>query len=167
MSFATQNKEEIAVADAIEEQEERELPVVREQKHGFLTIYKYGQGYWTRMGTAIGALLIIVVLGVFTYQQSGTFTQNKSVIAGITAVVSLAGVLVAWVLMNKPQNAEFLIATDVEMKKVSWGTREELIGSTRVVILFLFMLVAILFAIDVITGLIFQSIGLLKVGLLS
>ena len=42
--------------------------------------------------------------------------------------------------MNKPANVDFLIATDSEMKKVNWTSRKELIGSTKVVILFMFLI---------------------------
>src|SRR3712207_7866772 len=43
-------------------------------------------------------------------------------------------------LMNKPANVDFLIATDSEMKKVNWTSRRELIGSTKVVIVFMFLI---------------------------
>ena len=166
MSSATQNKKEIAVAES-QDQEERELPAVRVHSHGFLTLYKPGQGYWTRMGTAGGAILLLVVLAMFTYEQVGTFTQNKTIPPAFTVGVILVFGLLFWRLMNTPRNADFLIATDVEMKKVNWGTREELIGSTRIVILFIFLLAAILFAIDVLTGIVFQMMHILKFGLLS
>ena len=42
--------------------------------------------------------------------------------------------------MNKPTNVDFLIATDSEMKKVNWTSRKELIGSTKVVIIFMFLI---------------------------
>ena len=38
-------------------------------KSGFFTIYKSGQGYWTRMGTAAAALLLAVLTVGFLYQQ--------------------------------------------------------------------------------------------------
>ena len=37
---------------------------------GFFTIYKRGQGYWTRMGTAIGAALIALLFAEFIYADS-------------------------------------------------------------------------------------------------
>jgi preprotein translocase subunit SecE len=81
-------------------------------------------------------------------------------------VVLVLGII-AWRLMNKPRNVDFLIATDVEMKKVNWTSRRELFGSTRIVITFLFMIALILFLIDIGTGTFFQLIGLLKFGPLS
>ena len=49
--------------------------------------------------------------------------------------------------MNKPSNVDFLIATDSEMKKVNWTSRKELIGSTKVVIIFMFLIALFLFVV--------------------
>ena len=49
---------------------------------------------------------------------------------------------------NKPRNVDFLIATDSEMKKVNWTTKGELLGSTRVVVLFLFFIAIFLSVVD-------------------
>ena len=46
--------------------------------------------------------------------------------------------------MNKPSNVDFLVATDREMKKVNWTSRKDLIGSTKVVIVFMFLIALIL-----------------------
>jgi preprotein translocase subunit SecE len=61
--------------------------------------------------------------------------------------------LVAWLmfrLVNRPRSADFLIATEGEMKKVSWSSRKEIVGSTKVVIVFSFLMAAILFGVDLI-----------------
>ena len=68
---------------------------------------------------------------------------------------------IAWKLMNKPTNVDFLIATDSEMKKVNWTTRAELIGSTKVVIFFMMIIAAVLFLIDVLFGYVFYWFGVL------
>jgi preprotein translocase subunit SecE len=64
--------------------------------------------------------------------------------------------------MNKPANADFLIATDSEMKKVNWTSRKELIGSTKVVIVFMFLIAMLLFLFDIIFGYLFYFMGVLK-----
>lgn len=189
--------------------EQNELPEVRSDRSvasrskqgGFFTIYKKGQGYWTRMGTALGAALLLTVFAVFVYTELKTrlpnwihtpqpvenldanalaevnrinaaaFAQAQQtanwVAAGVTSVLVLVGMIITWRIINKPSNVDFLIATDVEMKKVNWPTRTELIGSTRVVIFFVFLTALILFLIDVATGMLFQLIGLLKFGPLN
>jgi preprotein translocase SecE subunit len=119
------------------------------------------------MGTALGAALLIGIMAVFVYREVVSFQFARSVAIGAVIGIVLVGVAFAWRLMNKPRNVDFLIATDAEMKKVNWTSRQELIGSTKIVILFMFAIAAALFLIDVLTGLFFQIIGLLKVGPLS
>ncbi len=133
---------------------------------GFFHIYKSGQGYWTRMGTVGGAALIILLVGNFLYTYLPTWFDvlgnHMSWLLGIVAasVIGL-GLLVFW-LMNKPTNADFLIATDSEMKKVNWTSRQELIGSTKVVIFFVVFITLLLFAIDILFGYVFFWVGVLK-----
>lgn len=150
---------------------------------GFFTIRKKGQGYWTRMGTALAAGLIIALTTWFFYQQlppwlTPLFTHDgaapaeriaaattaRNVTLGICAAILLGFSLLIWRLMNKPSNVDFLIATDGEMKKVNWTSRRELIGSTKVVIIFMFFIAFILFFIDIIFGYFFQLINVLDTG---
>ena len=70
--------------------------------------------------------------------------------------------LLVWHLTNKPSNVDFLVATDSEMKKVNWTSRKELIGSTKVVIFFMFLIAVILFLLDRIIGALMYLIGVLK-----
>ena len=166
-------------------------PARREDKSsapGFFTIYKKGQGKWTRLGTGLAAALIIGLTVAFLYQQlpiwlrpaivptlpeSMPAEQRSAAIAsaegtvraislGVCAAVLAGAALLAWRLMNKPEHADFLIATDSEMKKVNWTSRRELIGSTKVVILFMFLIAAILFLIDILFGYVFYAINVLK-----
>ena len=53
--------------------------------------------------------------------------------------------LLVFLVINKPPNVDFLIATDSEMKKVNWTSRKELIGSTKVVIIFVLFITLMLF----------------------
>ena len=138
---------------------------------GFFTIYKKGQGYWTRMGTLLGVGLILFMLAYTLYAQVPTFffgsdaagqaTGRKVGIGLAVAFLVIVG-LVALRLMNKPSNVDFLIATDSEMKKVNWTSRKELIGSSKVVILFMFFISFYLFLNDVIFGYLMYIIKVLK-----
>ena len=65
-------------------------------------------------------------------------------------------------ITNRPTNVDFLIATDSEMKKVNWSTRAELIGSTKVVILFVLLIAVALFVFDTIFSTIFYLMHVLK-----
>ena len=166
--------------DPRDEREERrgERPPERPQPsraaagHGFFAIYKKGQGYWTRMGTALGALLLggltayniyvyLPVLIHFDTTVEGAHRAKQLAIAVSTAFFA-AFAFFAWRTMNKPSNVDFLIATDSEMKKVNWTSRKDLIGSTKVVILFTLAVTLLLFVVDLLFGYLFYFLGVLK-----
>lgn len=136
---------------------------------GFFTIYKSGQGYWTRMGTAATAAVLAIFACFFlaehlpTWVPLGADKQPRTwLIAGIIAAfVAVYGALVWW-LTNKPTNVDFLIATDSEMKKVNWTSRKELIGSTKVVIVFMFLIATFLFVVDIVFGYFFYFLNVMK-----
>jgi preprotein translocase SecE subunit len=142
----------------------------RESGSGFFTILKSGQGYWTRLGTAIAAGLIILFTSYFIYEQLRVWPAlldnngkpRPGLVWGVIGGFVAASSLLAWHLMNKPANVDFLIATDSEMKKVNWTSRKDLIGSTKVVIAFMFIIAALLFVIDVVFGYVFYFIRVLK-----
>jgi len=137
---------------------------------GFFTIHKRGQGYWTRMGTALGAALIAFLFAEFTWGRLKVAASvyhwplNTWAMLGISLGVFAGLMLFAWRMMNKPSNVDFLIATDSEMKKVNWTTRKELIGSTKVVIFFMILISALLFVLDVLFGYFFHVIRVLEFG---
>lgn len=118
---------------------------------GLFSIYKPKEGYWTRLGTAIGAAAVILFVAWFVYQQSAiipAFTKHRSyrfIAAGL--VVAGLALLTQWI-MNGPKRAQFLIDTDSEMKKINWASWPELIGATRVVIFFMLLTALTLFIFD-------------------
>ncbi len=138
---------------------------VRASEGGMFTIVKKGQGYWTRMGTAGVAVLLIALISINTHiilKDQFRVAPNISISVAIALAIALS--ITAWKLMNKPTHVDFLIATDSEMKKVNWTSRADLIGATKVVILFMFFIAAFLLLIDVIFGYFFQLITVLKTG---
>jgi preprotein translocase SecE subunit len=145
------------------------------RRGGFFSIYKKGQGYWTRMGTAISAAILALLTGDFVYTQMNAIPYSKDahgdplyiprqIAAAVAVFIFAAIIFFAWRLMNKPSHVDFLIATDSEMKKVNWTTRAELMGSTKVVIFFVLLISLILFTLDVIFGYFFQLIKVLEFG---
>lgn len=149
-------------------QPEQPPPARPDRAHGFFTIYKSGQGYWTRMGTAIAAALLGLLITTQLYRYVPVLlslegkTATRAAI-GIAAAFAIGYTLLAWYLTNKPSNVDFLVSTDSEMKKVNWTSRRELIGSTKVVIVFMLLIAVFLFACDLIFHTFFWLIGVLKV----
>jgi preprotein translocase subunit SecE len=66
-------------------------------------------------------------------------------------------------LYHWPRFADFLIATEAEMTKVSWSSKEELKRATWVVVLTLFLLAGFLFSVDVLWSWFLERIGVLQV----
>jgi preprotein translocase SecE subunit len=151
------------------------------ERPGFFTIHQKGQGYWTRLLSALGAALLIVLTAQFLWEQLPvwirpaflpdvpTAQQNaaaeikaRNITLGVCAAVVVGLSLLTWRMMNKPANVDFLIATDSEMKKVNWTSRKELVGSTKVVIFFMLVIAAALFVIDILFGYVFHWIRVLK-----
>ena len=71
----------------------------------------------------------------------------------VTPVALMALTLwVAWRAVNVPTFAEFLIATEAEMNKVSWSTRRQLAQDTVVVLLTTLILTLFLLVVDLFWG---------------
>jgi preprotein translocase SecE subunit len=103
-------------------------------------VYKRGQGKYTRLCSAFGASLVLG-LGCFKLYKKldawdlGLWTKTM-VPAGLFVALGLS----VFLLVNKSTIADFMIAAESEMKKVSWSSRKEIAVSTFIVI----VLVAIL-----------------------
>jgi preprotein translocase subunit SecE len=80
----------------------------------------------------------------------------------LSAVLLVGGMWVSFRVVNVPRFADFLIAVEAEMNKVSWPSKGELIRSSLVVIFVLFFLMAVLFGFDLVWGMLFEAIGILK-----
>jgi len=141
----------------------RSRPVPVTVGGGFFHLYKPGQGYWTRMSTAGAAILILALVARFLYQNIRVHTDaSVGLASGIVAILTAGAALLAWHYFNKPTVVDFFIATESEMKKVNWTSRRELIGSTKIVIIFMFLIAVMLFLFDLFFGYFFQLIGVLK-----
>jgi len=120
-----------------------------------IQIYKGGQGQYVRIGTAAGAAVVILILAYYAQvvldrHLPGSEAWPGRVYVQYGAAVGLGVGLalgVAWAL-NKPNFVDFLIATESEMKKVSWSNRAEVLGSTAVVIATVLALAAVIWVVD-------------------
>ena len=130
-------------------------------------IYKKGQGYWTRLMSAI-ALGMIVLMGanwmwdLLTAVKIGEF-QTVYIQAGASVIlISVFGVLGFYLIGRKPSVVDFMIATEGEMKKVNWSSRREVLGSTWVVIALTIFIAAFCFVVDRGFMYLFQLIDVLE-----
>jgi preprotein translocase subunit SecE len=109
-------------------------------------IYKRSQGRITRQVT-FAVLAIVVALGLLrlstVLMPYGLYWQYV-----LPGVLLMGGLWVAYRVVNVPSFADFLIAVEAEMNKVSWPTRPELTRASMVVLIVIFSLAAILAAYD-------------------
>jgi preprotein translocase SecE subunit len=133
-----------------------------------LQFYKKGQGYYTRLGTAIGACAISALACMALYNTlDGLAFENANLKSWVRAAVpAVSFVVLGWVIfkaVNMPRFADFMIQTEGEMKKVSWSSKKEIIASTKIVIVTVAILAIILAVVDFGFTELFHKIGILKI----
>jgi preprotein translocase subunit SecE len=116
-------------------------------------IYKKGQGTTARWIAAIG-MGALAAFGTFElYDSLSALTGSLFGVTWgmlISIVVFLgAAALIAW-LVNLPKFVDYLIMSEIELRKVSWPTREELKRQTTVVIIALVAFSLVLWVADLI-----------------
>ena len=79
----------------------------------------------------------------------GGFTILSDLAFTVPLLLVGATLWVAWRTVNYPTFADFLIATEAEINKVSWTTRKALIRDTIVVLVSLLLLTLFLFVVDI------------------
>lgn len=139
-------------------------------------VYKRSQGKITRQVTffVLGITIAVAAWSLWTFLSATRFSRNflglnvEAIMdAGqlrwlLPAVLLLAGLWISYRIVNWPRFADFLIAVEAEMNKVSWPSRSELVRSSMVVIVVIFVLAFLLFFYDIIWQGFFQAIGVLQ-----
>jgi len=120
-------------------------------------IYKKGQGTTARWIAAVG-MGALAAFGTYELFDSlsavgGTFHVGTTDVAysGVISILVFLGAvaLIAW-LINLPKFVDYLIMSEIELRKVSWPTREELKRQTTVVIIALVAFSLVLWVADLI-----------------
>lgn len=81
---------------------------------------------------------------------------------GYLVMIAIAALMIwlAYRVVNYSVFADFLIAVEAEMNKVSWPTRRELWNASLVVMFVIFSMAAFLFLFDAIWTIVFEVIGI-------
>ena len=121
-------------------------------------IYKPGQGKYTRLWTGL-VVGVIAALGCWRlYELLEARVESLVVVMVVPVAVFVGlGVLIYW-LVNKPSVADFMIAAEGELKKVSWSSRREIMVSTIIVIVVVVAMAALLGTTDLLFTLIFKAL---------
>jgi preprotein translocase SecE subunit len=138
--------------------------------------YKGNQGVRVRRGTIVGILAIGLcgIVSMIWHKFFGIerpdapndwywlvpYADNPGMITFIPLmfkfhllmpiVLGVVVVWVAWRVVNIPTFADFLIATEAEMNKVSWTNRRRLMQDTVVVLTTVILFTSFLFVVDVV-----------------
>ena len=142
--------------------------MVQSEEQGWFSLFRYkpAQGLKARRYTLIG-LLLVGWTGIYSLMNhtllNGNWVWNVPFAdtavtlltdIGYTLPILLAAAVfwLAWRAVNVPTFADFLIATEVEMNKVSWSSRKRLIQDTVVVLAFVILMTVFLMVVDFFWG---------------
>ncbi|MGD0784246.1 MAG: preprotein translocase subunit SecE [Sedimentisphaerales bacterium] len=125
--------------------------------------YKWGQGKDTRLYSAV-AIAVLAAIGCWRLYDKlqGTLDVTQATGLWISATVplglfALIAAFLYW-LVNRPTVADFLIAAEGELKKVSFSSRKEIMTSTFIVIIVMFFMAFMLGAADFVFDLFFTNV---------
>jgi len=105
-----------------------------------LGIYKRSQGKYTRLCSVFGAAIVTGLGCLQLYKKLQAWDLSLWAETMVPAGLFFGlGFLILW-LVNKPSIADFMIAAEGEMKKVSWSSRKEIAVSTFIVIVLVILL---------------------------
>ena len=129
-----------------------------------LGLYKPNQGRIVRQVTFV-AIVVLMCLAAF---EIGKVSFLRDLFVGskylIPFLVGIVGLWLGYRVVNYTRFADFLIAVEAEMNKVSWPGKTELWSASCVVIFVIFAMALALFAFDVIWTKIFEVIGIRYTG---
>lgn len=121
-------------------------------------IYKRTQGKLARQLTFL-AVAVLVLAGCYQlYERGGLHSTARY---AVPTVLAFVGLWIGYRIVNIPQFADFLIAVEAEMNKVSWPSQDELIRASVVVIVLMAVLTVILFAYDLVWQALLAAIGVI------
>ena len=107
-------------------------------------IYKRGQGKYTRLCSSFGAAIIAGLGCLQLYRKLQATDIGLWAETMVPAVLFIGLCLLIFWLVNKPTIADFMVAAEREMKKVSWSSRKEIAVSTFIVIVVVIVMASLL-----------------------
>ncbi len=94
-------------------------------------------------------LLIVFLSGAYCMVRDHVF-GDPNLTMGIAVATSVLGIWVSYRIVNVPSFADFLVSVEAEMTKVSWPAKAELFSTTKVVLIFMFLFIAVIYFYDII-----------------
>jgi preprotein translocase subunit SecE len=132
-------------------------------------LYKRTQGKMTRQLTCFAVWVAAALLAYRVYYFKNaiwSFADQWGAGAstylgyGVPVVTLLVGLWLGYRIVNYAPFADFLIAVEAEMSKVSWPTQQQLIRASAVVIILILGLTVIVFVYDILLRYVLWMLGI-------
>jgi preprotein translocase subunit SecE len=132
-------------------------------------LYKRTQGKMTRQLTCLAVWVAAALLAyrVYIFRNSlWAFVDQWGAGAstylgyGAPVVILLVGCWLGYRIVNYAPFADFLIAVEAEMSKVSWPTQQQLVRASAVVIILILGLTMIVFVYDILLRYVLVKLGI-------
>jgi preprotein translocase subunit SecE len=125
-------------------------------------LYKPIQGWYARIYTAAGFGLIALA-GVWRIHEASV-EYSLGWRLGLPVIFALVFGWIVFRIIQFPPFAEFLIATEAEMNKVSWTSKDDLFRATTVVLSTVVVMAVFLYFVDTLWTFVLRLIGVLQFG---
>ncbi|MBQ1455011.1 MAG: preprotein translocase subunit SecE [Thermoguttaceae bacterium] len=119
--------------------------------------YKPTLGKTARRATMLG-MLVLLLAGVYVAYRGNIF-GTPSVNGPVCFVLALLSAWFSYRLVQFPPFAEFLVSVEAEMRKVYWPSAKEVKSTSKVVLIFMFLFVALIFVYDTIFNLLITALN--------
>ncbi len=125
------------------------------------SVYKPNQGRIVRQLTCL-AIWIVIGMGCWALNSTlrGSSESSSLLPTLLPGLLLFCGAWFGFRVVNWPRFADFLIAVEAEMNKVTWPSKDELVRASIVVMFTIFFLAIALFSFDVIWQTVFSFIGI-------
>jgi preprotein translocase subunit SecE len=123
-----------------------------------MRIYKPGQGKYTRLVTGISIAAVVGIGCYMLYRRLDATDWNPWIVYLVPLIVFCGVAILTYWLLNKPSVADFMVASEGELKKVNWSSRKEVAVSTFVVILVVLIMGTLLGTTDMVFQLVFDKL---------
>ena len=125
------------------------------------SVYKPNQGRIVRQLTCL-AIWVVIGMGCWALHSTlvGGFGDDSWLPTVISSVLLICGAWFGFRVVNWPKFADFLVAVEAEMNKVTWPSKDELVRASIVVMFTIFFLAVALFTFDIIWQTVFSFIGI-------
>ncbi|MEM6689306.1 MAG: preprotein translocase subunit SecE, partial [Planctomycetota bacterium] len=124
-------------------------------------LYKPNQGRIVRQVTALAIMVVVALASWSLYSFLRSYSESGSLVPyAIPGGLLVVGAWLSFRLVHWPRFADFLVAVEAELNKVTWPGKDELRRASFVVIFTIAFLAIALFLFDIMWQGIFSVIGI-------